>query len=199
MLACVVLNPNVKAREARVHTTQFRIYGQMHLPDARGTATFLNADERRHLAMTDCTMYATGIEQPPARQDFRYETAFAAIPKDQVAWLVGGHTQPADPGMPQESRQVYLVYPNYVLAGRLELRPNQRTSDFLGDAMDRRPFQTLFEARVMRPEADVSLWRLPLVERFEFVVVNLRSAGGIFDLEPDEEAPSFVLEEDEGT
>lgn len=192
-----MFHANLSPVELRVYTTQFRIIGRLHLPPARGAAEFLNADERPHLSMTRCSMYASGIDHPPKREDFRYETPFAAVPKDQVAWLVGGRAQRPDPSLPLEDRQVYLVYPNYVLAGRLALRPNQRTSDFLVDASGRRPFQTLFEARVMRPSDEASLYRLPLVERFDAVVVNLRSAGGIFDLVPDGEGPDFVLEEGE--
>ncbi len=187
---------NVTPTEARVYTTQFRVIGKMHLPSSRGTAEFLNADDRPHLTMTSCSMYASGIEHPPKREDFRYETEFAAIPKDQVAWVVGGTWVAPDPNMPVQQRHVYLVFPSYVLAGRMQLRPNLRTSDFLQDAMHRKPFQTLFDARVMRPAEDVSLFRLPLVERFDAVVVNLRAAGGIFDLAPDAHEPSYVLEED---
>ena len=193
----MVFYSNVVPIETRVYTTQFRIIGRMHLPSGRGTAEFLNADERPHLTMTNCSMYATGIEHPPKREDFRYETGFAAVPKDQVAWLVGGVARQPDPNMPLEDRQVYLVYPNYVLAGRVALRANQRTSDFLVDAMGRKPFQALFDARVMLPSGDASLYRLPLVERLDSVIVNLRSAGGIFDLQPDDEGPGFVLEEGE--
>ncbi len=187
---------NVEPTEARVHTTQFRIIGRLHLPPSRGTSEFLNADDRPHLAMTHCSMYASGIEFPPKRQDFRYETDFAAVPKEQVAWLAGGPSARPDPSLPHEERQVYLVYPSYVLTGRLMLRPNQRTSDFLMDAMGRRPFQALYDARVMRPEEGVSLFRLPTLERLESVVVNLRSAGGIFDLARESDEPGFVLEDD---
>ena len=192
-----MFHANLSPIEIRVYTTQFRILGRLHVPPARGAAEFLNADERPHLAMTGCTMYASGIEHPPKREDFRYETSFAAVPKDQIAWIVGGHAQRPDPSLSLEERQVYLVYPNYVLAGRLSLRPKQRTSDFLVEAMNRRPFQTLFDARVMRPSENASLYRLPLVEHFDKVVVNLRSAGGIFDLAPDRDGPDFVLEEGE--
>lgn len=178
-----------------MYTTQFRIIGKMHLPKARGTAEFLNADDRPHLTMTACSMYAPGIEHPPKREDFRYETEFAAVPKDQVSWIVGGTWQTPDPAMPHEERHVYLVFPSYVLAGRLALRPNVRTSDFLVEALNRRPFQTLFDTRVMRPALDTSMFRLPVVERIEAAVVNLRAAGGIFDLAPDTKDPSYVLEE----
>jgi hypothetical protein len=191
-----VFYANVSPTEARVYTTQFRIIGQMHLPPGRGTAEFLNGDDRPHLTMTGCSMYASGIDHPPKREDFRYETEFAAVPKDQVAWLIAGTWQKQDPNMPHEERQVYLVYPSYVLAGRLTMRPNLRTSDFLVDAMSRRPFQALFDARVMRPREDVSLFRLPVVERFDVVVVNLRAAGGIFDLAPEVDEPAYVLEGD---
>ncbi len=187
---------NVTPSEARVYTTQFRIIGKMHLPAGRGTAEFLNGDDRPHLTMTGCSMYASGIEHPPKREDFRYETEFAAVPKDQIAWVHGGSWQRADPNLPREQRQVYLVYTNYVLSGVLLMEPNRRTSDFLSQAMQRRPFQTLFDARVMRPQEDVSLFRLPVVERFDAVVANLRSAGGIFDLAPEAHEPAFVLEED---
>lgn len=190
-----VFYSNVTPVDARMYTTQFRVIGKMHLPGGRGTAEFLNADDRPHLAMTSCSMYAPGIEHPPKREDFRYETEFAAVPKDQVAWLVGGSYQTPDPAMPHEERHVYLVFPNYVLAGRVVLRPKVRTSDFLVEALGRRPFQTLFDARVMRPSPDASMFRLPVVERFDAVVVNLRAAGGIFDLAPDKNEPSYVLEE----
>lgn len=186
---------NVAPVDTRMYTTQFRIIGKMHLPSQRGTAEFLNSDDRPHLTMTACSMYAPGIEHPPKREDFRYETEFAAVPKDQVAWIVGGTWQTPDPNLPKEERHVYVVYPSYVLAGRLITRPNIRTSDFLVEALNRRPFQTLFDARVMRPAPDTSMFRLPVVERFEAAVVNLRSAGGIFDLAPDTHEPSYVLEE----
>jgi len=62
--------------------------------------------------------------------------------------------------------------------------------------MGRRPFQTLFDAKVMRPSADTSMFRLPVVERFEAVTVNLRAAGGLFDLAPDTHEPSYILEEE---
>lgn len=187
---------NVTPAETRLYTTQFRIIGKMHLPKSRGTAAFLNGDDRPHLTMTSCSLYAPGIEHPPKREDFRYETEFAAVPKEQVAWIVGGAWQPPDPNMPHEERHVYLVFPDYVLAGRLMLRPTVRTSDFLSDAMGRRPFQTLFDAKVMRPSADTSMFRLPVVERFEAVTVNLRAAGGLFDLAPDTHEPSYILEEE---
>lgn len=187
---------NVSPVDTRMYTTQFRIIGKMHLPEKRGTAEFLNADDRPHLTMTSCSMYAPGIEHPPKREDFRYETEFAAVPKDQVAWIVGGAWQAPDPNLPKEERNVYLVFPSYVLAGRLVMRPNVRTSDFLVEALNRRPFQTLLDARVMRPSPDTSMFRLPVVERFEAVVVNFRAAGGIFDLAPDTNEPSYVLEDD---
>lgn len=186
---------NVSPTEVRVYTTQFRIYGRMHLPNNRGTAEFLNGDDRPHVTMTACTMYASGIDHPPKREDFRYETEFAAVPKDQVAWVIGGGRQSADPNLPAEERQVYLVYPNYVLTGRLAMRPKIRTSDFLVEAMGRRPFQSMLDARVMLPREDESLFRLPAVERFDAVVVNLRAAGGIFDLVPNDDEPAYVLEE----
>lgn len=188
---------NVAPISVRMYTTQFRILGSMHLPQGRGTAEFLNGHDRPHVAMTGCSMYASGIEHPPRDADFRYRTEFAAVPKDQVAWLTGGPTQAVDPNLPSEDRQVYLVYPNYVLAGRLALRPNLRTSDFLVEAMGRRPFQALFDASVMRPQEDLPLARLPAYERFDSVVVNLRVAGGIFDLQPEAPEPGFVLEEGE--
>jgi hypothetical protein len=193
-----VFYANVTPTDVRVYTTQFRILGKMHLPSGRGTGEYLNGDDRPHVTMTACSMYASGIEHPPKREDFRYETEFAAVPKDQIAWLIGGSWQKPDPNLPKQDRQVYLVYTNYVLSGRVLLQPNRRTSDFLSEALTRRPFQTLFDARVMRPSEDLSLFRLPVLERFEAVVANLRSAGGIFDLAADAQEPGFVLEDEEG-
>ena len=190
-----VFYSNVSPTDARVYTTQFRIIGTMHLPQNRGTSEFLNADDRPHVAMTRCSMYASGIEHPPRAADFRYETSFAAVPKNQLSWLVGGVTPRPDPNMPTEYRQVFLVYEGYVLSGRLMVRPKQRTSDFLVEAMGRRPFQTVFDASLMRPQDDTSLFKLPVVETFDAVVVNLNAAGGIFDKAPDTKDPNFVLEE----
>jgi hypothetical protein len=50
----------------------------------------------------------------------------------------------------------------------------------------------------MRPSEDLALFRLPVVERFEVVVANLRSAGGIFDLADDDQEPGYVLEDEDG-
>lgn len=52
---------------------------------------------------------------------------------------------------------------------------------FAADALDRRPFQALTEARILRPGEDAPLAELPVEESFEFVVVNVCSAGGIFN------------------
>ena len=43
---------------------------------------------------------------------------------------------------------------------------------------------------------DICQFRLPVVERFDVVVVNLRAAGGIFDLAPEVDEPAYVLEGD---
>jgi hypothetical protein len=54
----------------------------------------------------------------------------------------GGAADEAKDGLGLQPREVYLVYPSYVLAGSVAMRPEVRLSDYAGLAMSKKSFVT---------------------------------------------------------
>jgi hypothetical protein len=173
----------VVALEMRVHTHEFRIYGQVHVRPNTGTTWLLNAEDRPHLPMTQVTMYRAGVEHPPKPADMVYQSHFAAIPKSSIVWVQGGAPDEARDGMGLQPREVYLVFPTYVLAGAVAMRPEVRLSDFVGLAMAKKSFVTLNGARVLDTmQVSATLAQLPAVQAHPYLTVDLRKVAAVFDL-----------------
>jgi len=189
----VGMGRNVMPVQGRIYTNEFRLYGQMHLPEAVGTARMLNLTDRPYLPVTDCMVYDAGFRHPPENDALQYQTGFAAVPKEHIMWVVGGRAEAPSEHARREARQVYVMYASYVLSGRLYLMPGQRVSDFLHTVFTDRPFQDLYDARVLLPKRDVPLDEFEVMQVHEFVTVNLKQAGGVFDVVA-EEGRGFKLE-----
>lgn len=168
--------------ESRIYTNEFRLYGHLHIPDFLGTARLLNLTDRPYLPVTTCKVYDAGFRHPPESEALQYETEFAAVPKEHILWVLGGRPEaPADHAR-KEARLVYVMYPSYVLTGQLYIMPSQRVSDYLHTVFTDRPFQDLHGARVLLPRRDAPLAEFEELQHHEFVTINLKQAGGVFDV-----------------
>ncbi len=182
--------------EARVYTNEFRVYGLVHLRPNTGVAWLLNAESRPHLPLTDVRMYRSGIEHPPSDGDLVYESDFVAIPKSSIAWIAGGIRDDTREGMGLHARDVILVYPTYVLAGSLAMRPEVRLSDFVGLAMGKKSFVTLSGARVLGPASPgTSFAERPVLQSHDFVTVDIRKVAGVLEALDADPIKAFLLED----
>ncbi|HHO58289.1 DUF6812 domain-containing protein [Oceanithermus desulfurans] len=169
--------------EVRVHTTEFRIYGSMHLPKGGGTATFLNKDKRPLVPLTGVLVYAPGYDHPPRAEEMRAAADFLAVQKREILWVVGGRPDRAElPGVPVKKQRMALLFGCCVLVGVLVTPAGVRLSDFLASA---KPFQTLFDVRLYALAGDTPARELEVRQVFEFVTVNVQRILGIM------EAPRF--------
>ena len=187
---------HVTPMEGRVYTNEFRLYGLLHLPAYVGTARLLNLTDRPYLPVTRCMVYDAGFRHPPENNAMQYETDFAAVPKDHILWVVGGRPEEPSEHARREARLVYVMYDRYVLTGRLFIMPDQRVSDYLHTVFTDRPFQDLHGARVLLPRNDLPLEEFEVLQYHEFVTVNLKQAGGVFDVKRSE-GSAFRLDENE--
>jgi hypothetical protein len=175
-------NRRVTPTEGRVYTNEFRLYGLLHLPELVSTARLLNLTDRPYLPVTHCMVYDAGFRHPPENEALQYETDFAAVPKEHILWVVGGRAEEVSEHVRREARLVYIMYASYVLTGQLYLMPDQRVSDYLHTVFTDRPFQDLYGARVLLPRRDVPLESFEVLQHHDFVTVNLKQAGGVFDI-----------------
>lgn len=182
--------------EGRVYTAEFRLYGLLHPPRSIGISHMLNLGGRPYVPVTACMVYGHGFVHPPENGSLQYETQFAAIPKTRILWVVGGSEDQVSEHVSREPRVVYLMFAHYVLTGTLHLPPGQRVSDFLLNALTDRPFHNLLNARVLKPRQGVPIAAFEVVQSHPFVTVNLKNAGGIFDVRGATGA-GFSLEEGE--
>jgi hypothetical protein len=192
----VVNGRRVTATEGRVYTNEFRLYGLLHFPDFVGTARLLNLTDRPYLPVTRCMVYDAGFRHPPENDALQYETEFAAVPKAHILWVVGGRAEEPTEHVRHEPRLVYVMYSSYVLRGRLYLMPDQRVSDYLHTVFTDRPFQDLVEASVLLPRRDAPLEEFEVLQEHDFVTINLKQAGGVFDVRA-ENAKAFRFDEGE--
>lgn len=191
-----MLSASVRPVEARVYTDEFRVYGVFHLRANTGTAWLLNAEDRPHLPLTHVSMYRPGVAHPPGSEELAYETHFAAIPKASIVWMQGGAPDPGQDGMGRQRRQIYLVYPTYVMTGHFLMRPEVRLSDYVGTAMAAKPFVTLHEAKILgRAARGTDFADLPVLQEHAFITVNLRNVGGIFDQRGGDPAKAYAVGE----
>lgn len=168
--------------EVVVHTQEFRMHATVHMRPGNSTAWLLNTDSRTFLALSSVSMYRPSVAERPPEDARVYDTGFAAVPKAHVTWVSGGAPEAAAEGFGRRPRQVFLIYPEYVLSGVLHMRPELRLSDFLATAINDKPFQTLFDAVVLEPGpagTRVDAW--PVLQRHPFVTVNLKLTSGVFD------------------
>jgi len=185
----------VRPIDARVYTNEFRVYGTVHFRPNTGTAWLLNAEDRPHLPMTQVTIYRAGTEHPPQAGDMVYQSHFAAIPKSSIVWIQGGAVDEAKDGLGLQPRELYLVYPTYVLAGFVAMRPEIRLSDFVGLATAKKSFVTLHDARVLgHGPAGAALAELPAAQSHPFVTVDLRKVAAVFDVRGGDPARAYGFE-----
>ncbi|WP_119316210.1 hypothetical protein [Calidithermus terrae] len=168
-----------EAFEARVHTPVHRIYGQIYLIPGSGTADLLNAEGKLYLPVTGAMLYEAGHKHPPEVDELKASSAFVALQKTHLRWLVGG--RPATPRTSKgmlEPKRLALLYGSYLLAGSLEIPKGVRLSDYLSSA---KPFQTLHAAGLYLLEPHKPVVELAPYETFEFVTVNLHQAEGVVE------------------
>ncbi len=176
-----VLTQGISPVEGRAYTFDFRVFGLLHMRRSVPVARFLNQRDRPYVAMTSCIAYHEGYDFPPSEDALLYRAPFAALPKSRLLWLVGGHRDVANDPQGREPRFVYVMYPSYALSGKLFLPPRVRVSDYLSQAFSDRAFQELVDVEVLRPRAGADLRQFEVVERHDFVVVNVALAGGLFE------------------
>jgi hypothetical protein len=165
-----------------VHSQEFRVHAKVHMRPGTSTAWLLNTEDRAFLSLTDASLYRPTVVDPPPASDLRYETAYAAVAKAHVLWMAGGAADPGQDGFGRQPRQVFVMYPNYVMMGLFHMRTETRLSDFLGTVMGPKSFQTLSDVAILEPGppgTKMGEWRV--LQRHAFVTVNLRLAGGVFD------------------
>ncbi len=177
-----VLAQNVAPCEAQAQTLDFRVYGLVHVRRGMPMSRFLNQKERTYLPMTTCRVYRPGLDQPPTEASLLYETEFAALPKDRLAFLVGGVAEPPAERAGREPRQVCAMYPSFVLTGTMLLPPRVRMSDHLSNLYGVRPFVELADVAVGRPREGTPLGQFEVVTRYPLVTVNVALAGALFDV-----------------
>ena len=166
-----------------VYTQEFRVHALLHMRSGTSTAWVLNSEDRSFLSLTDATMFRPTVADPPADADRVYGTAYAAVPKAHVSWMVGGAPDGGQDGYGRQPRQVYVMYANYALRGQFHMRAENRLSDFLATITAQKPFQTLFDVSLLEHGPNgtqVDTWNV--LQRHAFVTVNLRLAGAVFDV-----------------
>ena len=174
--------PNLVQQRVELHTLTLRAIGTLHVRDGIALVRVLNGNDRPHLSLSQASLYAPGIEYPPAPASRLHSTSFAAIPKDAITWIVGGLAEEVQPTLQLEPRAAYLVYPDFVLAGSLLMRPEMRFSDAIGTAMLNKPYVTLHDARVLeRRHADTPIADLSTLRTVPHVTADLRKATAILD------------------
>lgn len=165
-----------------VHTQQFRMHASVHMRPGNSTAWLLNTDTRAFLSLSGVAMYRPSFGEEAPDADLVYDTRFAAVPKSHVTWVTGGSPEAAAEGFGRKPRPVFLMYADHVLSGQLYMRPELRLSDFLATAINDKPFQTLFDASVLKlgpVGTRVDAW--PVLQRLPFITANLKRTSGVFD------------------
>lgn len=176
------LGHGIEPVEGRAYTADFRVFGMFHLRRGVAFSRVLNMRDRPFLAVTECMVYREGYAYPPEPETLLYKTEFAALPKERLLWLVGGAAESAQERYGREPRQVCVMFPTYVIVGNMHMPPRVRISDHLIPAYAERPFQELFDASVLKPRPGASIETFEVVERHEFMTVNVARAGGLFDV-----------------
>lgn len=188
---------NLVRHRLEVHTVTLRAFGTLHARAGAAMARILNTTDRPHLSLTDAHLYASSVEHPPAPSMRLYQSSFAAIPKSAIMWVVGGLAEEHQPSLRLEPRDTYLVYPTFVLAGAIHMRPEVRFSDAIGTSLVNKPYVTLHDARVLdRREADTPIVELPPLRDAPHVTVDLRKATAIVDRDGGVTPHDTVREED---
>lgn len=165
--------------EARIYTAEYRIYGNIYLVQAGGTAELLNAENRSHIPVTGALVYASGLEHPPQASELKADTSFMAVNKTDICWMVGGR-----PSVPKgnlalfERKRVALLFEGYILVGELDIHKNARLSDQLAVL---KTFQTLSGAVLYRMPVQQPVVNLPPDQQFDFVTVNLSKADTVIE------------------
>lgn len=181
-LTVTLLSQNVVPSEALAFTLDFRVVGLVHVRKGTPISRYLNQRERTYVPMTVCRVYRPGLEDPPAENALLYETDFAAIPKERLAFLVGGMAEPPTERANREPRQVSVLYSAFVLTGTMLLPPRVRMSDHLSLVYGDRPFAELSDVNVCKPRPDARVEEFEIVRRHPLVTVNIGLAGGLFDV-----------------
>lgn len=78
--------------EARIYTREYRIYGNIYLVQAGGTAELLNAENRTHIPVTGALVYMAGLEHPPPDQ--RTQSRYPLYGSQQRRHLLDGGRSP---------------------------------------------------------------------------------------------------------
>ena len=182
------------SHEARVYTEDFRMYGMMHLPKGENhdTARLLNRNDKLFLRVTKGIVYSKGFRHPPTIDEYRASVGFMAIPIERLMWVYGGKAQDFEK-VSYEAREVYLLYANYFIRGELRLAKNSVLTSFLDNVASNKPFQTLYNASIGVPIKGLQVQEVDPIEEFDFVTVNLRMVGGIFDISPPSASVSSSL------
>lgn len=168
--------------EARIYTAEYRIYGNVYLVQAGGTADLLNTENRTHIPVTGALVYVAGLEHPPQPGDLKADTPFMAVNKTDICWMVGGR-----PSVPKgnlalfERKRVALLFEGYILVGELDIHKNARLSDQLAAL---KTFQTLSGAVLYQMPAKQPIVDVPPDQQFDFVTVNLSKADTVIEAPP---------------
>lgn len=161
----------------RVYTTEYRLYGTVHLVPGRSTAELFNLEQHDFVPMTDVQLFSPGYGHPPEQREYRGRVPFLALHRGNVQWVVGGRPYLAATGATREVR-VSLLYRGFLIAGTVQVPTGQRISDLLYTS---REFTTLTGVSLYPVGADVPFSELKPRATYDFVTVNVALVSAVVE------------------
>jgi hypothetical protein len=161
----------------RVYTTEYRIYGTVHLVPGRSTSELFNLEQHSFVPMTDVQLFSPGFGHPPEQREYRGRVPFLALNRGNVLWVVGGRPHQPSTGATREVR-VSLLFKGVLIAGTVQVPTGQRISDLLYTS---REFATLTAASLYPLGADVPFSELKARATYDFVTVNLAMVSAVVE------------------
>jgi hypothetical protein len=172
-----VLKQTREDTRVRVYTTEYRIYGHMHLVPGRSTAELLNLEQREVVPLTQVQLFTPGWVHPPQESELRGRFTFLGLNRDRILWVLGGRPTLVR-GASFKDLRLSLLFPGYLLAGQLTIPSGARITDFLHNT---RAFQSLTDVQLCTLVEGVPIAELKPKGRFDFVTVNLLQALGVIE------------------
>lgn len=173
-----MLKADVETYEGKVYTRRHRLHGLLFALRRVGLTDHLNSNAKAFLPMVEIDVYDLGLEHPPTPGSLRASAPFMAVPKEEILWVEGGGAARQE-SFRSETRQLAILFGNILMRGDLQLMAGGRTLDHLNTAMVNKPFQTLQNVTLGTLDASGDD---AVIERFEFVTVNLQNISGACEL-----------------
>ncbi|MCP4896232.1 MAG: hypothetical protein GY906_04585 [bacterium] len=163
---------------ARFYTPDYRVYGTIFLIPGRSTADLLNMDQNNFIPVIKSQVFAPGIDHPPLQNEFLGQVRFAGLNREQVLWVLGG--RPAEPStVAQKELKVSFIFPNYLVAGTINVPSNQRLTDLLYTSGH---FVSALNVQVFPWDGKTPFGQLSGKSRYDFATINLRNTLSVVEL-----------------